>query len=227
MKLAVVEDDIRFARDLVQHLHAWQLKPDCFQDFSSFAACSSDYDVLILDVDLYGENAIEKLRTLYVPDLAVIFLTSCAVPDTLAVMKNAWGYVVKGDHLPVLRQLLKEIQASGKSAALVQLETLDGSFQADPKKIAGFLCDYTSVFALFPGSRPVRLKTRSLEALEKQLPDEFFRISRQMIINVRHIHEIHRQTLHITCTGGQNFAVSRRRWKPLLETITRFLGETL
>lgn len=224
MKLAFVEDDREFAQDLLRTLSSWGWQADYFADFRSFERRCTEYDALILDVDLYGENAIEKLRRLFLPDLAVIFLTSMQVPSTMAVMKSAWGYVIKGSHEETLHQLLTDITRDKSPVSMLRLETLSGSFETDPVRVAGFLNDYTSVFALLPGKNPVRLRYRSLDALEPDLPPFFFRVSRQAILNVRHISDVNRSAHSVLCSG-QSFNVSRRRWRPLLETMTRFLAD--
>lgn len=199
-------------------------------DEAEAAVREHDPDLLLLDVQMPGDNGFDLLERLdAVPH--VVFVTAYDEYAIKAFEVNALDYLVKPVEPERLAAALETVQARAAEATpqavaaerepISTLTADDQVFVKDGKRCwfvqladvrlfeaAG---NYTRLY--FDGEEP--LIHRSLSYLEDRLdPDQFFRASRQHILNLARVDDVtpwSKNRLKATLDDGTEVELSRRR----------------
>ena len=189
-------------------------------------------DVLLLDIELPGSSGLVLAEQLVGPRPVVIFCTAYEQHAVDAFELHAVDYLLK----PVNRARL----AKALERARVQLEGASASGR--PARIARFVVRHGGHWVVVGEASALyfaatdgltRLVTAqgehwmedSLGTLEQRLdPARFFRISREALISLNAVTEVHPMpggTGEVKLKNGDRLEVSRRRFRELMEALGR------
>lgn len=188
-------------------------------------------DLLLLDIQLPGGNGFDVLeRLVRVP--AVVFCTAYDQYAVQAFERNALDYLLKpiepARMAEALGRVLKRARAPTPARAgplsagdPVFLRDGDRCWFIDVAEISHIVIDGNYAKVYFRGERA--LVARSLALLEERLdPALFFRASRAVLVNLRHIRQVEAgvgdgYTLRLK--GGAEVEVSRRQAREFRERL--------
>ncbi|MGM9709779.1 MAG: LytR/AlgR family response regulator transcription factor [Prevotella sp.] len=212
IKAVIIEDEIPAARLLLSMLSSirpqWEttIIPGSVDEAAEWFGTHSHPDLIFLDIHLADGNAFDFL-SLAKPSSAVIFTTAYDEYAIRAFTVNSIDYILK----PIDEQRLseavrkyEELHARKWHLSEEYMQTLLDSLRATNHKyrrrflissgeqlwslqvdsIAYFYSEEKITFAVTPSGKE-HIVGLSLNKLEEQLdPDQFFRINRQMIVNI-------------------------------------------
>ncbi len=224
MKALIVEDSRLARNELAKMLHQSEKIESVFQAENAIQAKAvfeqERPDILFLDIQLPGMNGFEFLESLdFAPP--VIFTTAYDEYAIKSFEYNTIDYLMKPinevrlykaiDKIEVETEILK----SGKIDSEQKVFVRDGDrcwfVKVSDIRVFESVGNYAKVY--FDQVNPMILK--SLNYLESILDQrQFFRASRQHIINVKFIDKVAdlgNQKLSVTLTSGEQIEISRRQ----------------
>lgn len=227
MKVLTV-DDSRLARSeikrLLENYPAIELCGEASNaDEARISIEEHDPDVILLDIEMPGENGFELLASLdRVPE--VIFTTAYDEFAVKAFEKNAIDYLMKPIDPDRLEKALERAALNQKKEVEKPQERIgaedkvfvkdgDNCWFVQLKEVRFFETygNYSRVF--FKNEKP--LVGKSLNYLQNRLDHKkFFRANRQYIINLDHIQEIspwNHESYRVKMSCGKEIDISRRK----------------
>lgn len=193
-------------------------------------------DLVFLDIQMPGCGGMEVVDSLPSPRPLVIFCTAFDQYAVDAFELNAVDYLLKPVSRARLASALERIRQATPGEVEERLEKAVRSANAVPERFLGKRGSRYAVIqrreTLYFASEEglTKLVTRdqeywiqpTLSDLEKRLGPEFFRISRAVVVNLRAVREVIPLIGgygEVALVNGGRLEVSRRRFKPLLETL--------
>jgi two-component system LytT family response regulator len=189
-------------------------------------------DLIFLDVDMPGKNGFELLKSLEYPPL-VIFTTGYEEYALDAFDNHAIDYLVKPiDPKRLEKAINKALQFQDKDVPKTNGNIhYDNQIFIRDREKCWFLKlkeirlfeTYGNYCRVFFNNESVLIH-KSLSELEKSIcPNNFFRVSRQHIVNLNYVAEINlwkNDSYRITMNTGKEIDVSRRKSKKLKDTMS-------
>ena len=232
---ALIIDDERLAREELRELLAAHPEIEIVGEAANGPEAQKRIaelqpDLLLLDIQMPEQNGFELLQELEPPVPEVIFVTAYDKYALQAFENSALDYLVKpveperlAKAVARLRKLEPAAVAAGRAGGeLVGALTADSQvFVRDGDRcwfvplrdIVLLEADGSSTRVYFGGHKPVL--PRALTALETRLPaDQFFRINRSQIVNLKCIENIEpwfSRSLRVKLKGGLEVEFSRRQ----------------
>ena len=223
MYISICDDEPRQREYLALLVHKWSCSAivteyPSAEAFSFARASGTRCDVLLLDIQMGGQNGVDLARELRQTDETLIIVFITALPDFISD-----GYDVSALHylmkpvdetklFRVLDQAAKRLSVTDRTLLL----PVDGEILRLPYKniicaeSLGRAVEITAV----NGTYTVNLPTHKIEA---ELAEGFVRCHRSYLIALRHIQKITKTDVFLT--GGKAVPLSRR----LYDTVNRAL----
>lgn len=175
------------------------------------------YDIIFMDIRLPGMDGMQAARLLRKKDHTVllVFLTSLAQYAVEGYEVEAVDYILKPITYAALRlklpRLLRRCAAEEKE---ILVQSVDQSVKLRPRDLL-----YVEIF-----DHHIQYMTQSgviraygtLKEIEAALPEGFFRVNNQTIVNLRYVTTVEGENVVL---GGREFTLSRRRKKSFLEAL--------
>lgn len=234
IKVAVVEDNIQYERQLLQLLDRFsedegiQLQVRTYQSGMEFLEqYGQGYDIVLLDIEMPGLSgmdtaaAIRKIDN----DVCLIFITKMPQYAMMGYEVGAKYYILKPVQYDNFREKLKEsIQfLLGKSDRYVYVKAEDGLHRVRLSDI--YFVESQGHFVRFFTTKGVLSKRTSMKEVSQTLLDKrFASCGKSYLINMDHITKMDR---NMVVVGQREIPISRLKKKEFLNAVTLFLGGRL
>jgi two-component system LytT family response regulator len=233
---ALIVDDERLAREELRELLAAHPEIEVVGEAANGPEAQKRIaelqpDLIFLDIQMPEQNGFELLQELEPPVPEVIFVTAYDKYALQAFENSALDYLVKPvepERLAKAVARLRKIEPASGSAARPEGAEPGGALTMESQVFVrdGDRCWFvplrdivlleaegSSTRVCFGGHKPVL--PRALTALEARLPaDQFFRINRSQIVNLKSIETIEpwfSRSLRVKLKGGIEVEFSRRQ----------------
>lgn len=226
VRIAIVDDQERDARLLGQALdryaaergvaleHSWLPSATDF-----LAGYRHQYEIVFMDIRMPGLDGMSAARSLRQIDqgVALVFLTSLAQYAVDGYELDAVDYILKPVSYEALKLKLPRVLARCPSPQQeVVVQSGGKSTRLLPDEI-----EFVEIYdhhIQFVTTRGTVRAYGTLKEIEQQLPEGFFRVNNQTIVNLRHVRGVEGQDVAV---GGRRFSISRGRRKEFLEALQR------
>lgn len=233
MKLAIVEDnnlEEKYLRDLINEYCLLNNLTSDLSTFTSaedfFASWPMELDILFLDIMLEEMNGIEiatKIRQTN-ERVMIIFTTSNPQFSLSGYAVEALDYLIK----PVSRELLFRTL----DKAIHRLGDTRHNYFAVNNNEGYFVLNTMDIYYIEMLNRKLIIHTksgpvtclRSLQYMEEQLPETFFRCHSAFLVNLHAVESVQGPDIVV---AGNTIPISKHRRKDFIRALTKFIGDKL
>ncbi len=231
IRIAVVEDQVREQEHLVQCLKELGQQENLVIDIRTFSSGDaflfnyhSDYDIVLMDIEMPGRDGLETARALRRMDSEVIliFVTALAQYAVQGYDVDAMGYIVK----PVSRselaiKLRRAIRrASDRSEDALCIKTEDGLVVIRAADVC--YVEVTGHYVTYHTPDGEIQEYITLKNAEKKLSKQpFVLCHRCCLVNLRYVTSITKENVWV---GKTPLMMAQSRYKPFLQAYSRFIG---
>lgn len=231
MKIAIVEDDKFTQRMLMGYINRYyemdqrRYSIDVFADgdeiLEDFKAC---YDLILLDIEMRRMDGVKAAREIRKLDenVYLIFVTNLANCAIEGYAVNALDFVLKPVNYYMLEQMLQKVERllAKKEKCYVTLPTDRGLARIDAALIYYIeTMGHKVKLHTDKGEYVMRGTLKNMEeTLEKQ---GFYRCNSCYLVNLAYVEQASRDGVMV---NGEMLTVSRPRYKPFMEALTKYLG---
>ena len=229
IKIAVCDDEPEQAQYIKSIVSKWDNKVtiDMFGGAENFKAAWSEnknFDILLLDIEMGGQNGVELARDLRKTDekLVIIFITGFSDYISEGYDVSALHYLmkpVKEDKLfEVLNKAVKNLAQTNKSLVLA----VDGEAHRIPLSEIRYIEAQDHYVVIRAVSREYKTKM-NLSEIEKSLDNGFFRCQRSFIVNLKFVYKITRA--FIVLDDMTEIPLSRNLYEAANQAVIKFFPE--
>lgn len=227
MKLCILENHETHKNHLLALLHRWEkehgvpLKIDCFSDGKALlAADTSDYDLIFLDIQLADMTGLQVAQALRARGFSrdLVFLTAYREYVFEGYNVQALNYLIKPADYAKLDACLSHVQEKMKNACYSY--TYRGTVMLIPYRDIRYIESSGHHIDIVTADRTL-LQSISFKSVVCQLPGNFIRCHRTLIVNLHHVQKIDGKTLFLK--GGTVLPVSNTYLDAVREAFLRFL----
>ncbi len=231
MRILIVEDEKVAARrlerlvreilgDRVSSLHT----RESLEESEQYLA-KQRIDVLLLDLNLGGESGFELLTRAVAESFQTIIVSANTDRAIEAYEYGVLDFVPKPFEKERLMRAFERLEKSGRpvaQAAQVLVVRNQGKLQLIPVGEIHYFQgagDYAEIHLRDGG---VTLHNKSLESLERILPDHFTRTHKSFIVDIRDVVNVHIHgggKYELELRGGKKLPLSRSKYKELAERL--------
>ena len=235
IKIAIVEDDLTYARQLTEYLQKYaseyseQFEISEYLDGDAIVeGYHSQFDIILMDVEMRfmnGMTAAEEIRKTD-NEVVIIFIT------------NMPQYAIRGYAVQAFDYILKPVSYFAFSQRLVRaisrMKKREQKSLIIPIKGGGVRIDVSSVYYIESQGHDIIYHTSSgeyvssgtMKELETTLaPLHFFRGSKWYLINLQQVDGFENSTA--TLKNGKKIPLSRSRKKEFMEALAKFWTEVM
>ena len=219
MKIAVIDDDRFFIDKITSLLYTKYDKKDIstFESVHDYEEAHEYFDLLLLDIEMDQDSIrYAPLHTKY--QSYIIYVSSHTEKMIEAFDQNVLGFIPKNMLEDMLLKKLEDVKQFLLKKPSCQIETTKGIYRIPENKIVCFYLSYETIYLEMIGVEAMKLKNRSLNELLKTLSEHFFKVNRDIIINILNIRKINPTKQEIILINDRVVKVSRRNWKELITT---------
>ena len=229
IRVAIVEDEEAYARDLTVFLRQYELKRGVeltVDTFSSGVDFISDYnaryDVVFMDIKLPHMNGMQcavRLRRLD-EDVALIFVTSMNQYALKGYEVGAMGYMIKPISYFPLSVLMDKVQKklARETTRDIVLSRGDSVRRVSLRDLR--FVEVLDHYLIYHTEEGTFREIGRMKTAEEELGGHgFFRCSNSHLINLRYVQAIDENEVTV---GTERAPISRRRKKELLEAINNY-----
>lgn len=217
ISFAICEDESYFASELEKLLRQYEkqqhadLSIHLFSNGETLLRADRPFDIVLMDIRLSGENGISVMRRMREDgnDSQLIFITSYPEYALEAFALDTVHYLIKpvtAENLfPALNRAVKRVSSEAKKVFI--LSRGNGLTKLMLKEILYFeSLDHQIILHTLTGTLQF---SGTLDAVQKQLDERFFRCHRSYLVNMDYVVDIHTDTAFLK--GGGKALISRRR----------------
>lgn len=226
MNIAVVDDE-KVIREHICSLIGKQMpdcRPDAYATGGELLAAGKRFDLVFLDIQMDGINGIETARTLREKqdEIVLVFITGIKEYVFEALDLYAFHYLLKpvddGKFIEVLERAVREVGKGkekewlfikSRSLTLNQADIL--YIESRAKKVAIHTVGAQALIEIYA----------TMEELEGQLGEAFYRCHRAYIVNMAHITEYDNDT--ITISNGDKVYLTKRKYGDFVKAYMWYL----
>lgn len=235
VKIAIVEDDLTYARQLKEYLQKYaseyseQFEISEYLDGDAIVeGYHSQFDIILMDVEMRfmnGMTAAEEIRKTD-NEVVIIFIT------------NMPQYAIRGYAVQAFDYILKPVSYFAFSQRLVRaisrMKKREQKSLIVPIKGGGVRIDVSSVYYIESQGHDIIYHTSSgeyvssgtMKELETTLtPHHFFRGSKWYLINLQQVDGFENSTA--TLKNGKKIPLSRSRKKEFMEALAKYWTEVM
>ena len=235
IKIAIVEDDLTYARQLKEYLQKYaseyseQFEISEYLDGDAIVeGYHSQFDIILMDVEMRfmnGMTAAEEIRKTD-NEVVIIFIT------------NMPQYAIRGYAVQAFDYILKPVSYFAFSQRLVRaisrMKKREQKSLIIPIKGGGVRIDASSVYYIESQGHDIIYHTSSgeyvssgtMKELETTLaPLHFFRVSKWYLINLQQVDGFENSTA--TLKNGKKIPLSRSRKKEFMEALAKYWTEVM
>ena len=230
-RIAIVEDQERDARQLMTALDRYAQKKQIQMEYewiSSAAKFLEDYhqqyDIVFFDIRMPGLDGMSAARELRMMDRTVVlaFLTSLAQYAVEGYEVEAIDFILKPITFATLELKLPRILARcNVDEQEIIIQSNGTSIKLLPNELQ-YIEIYDHHIQFLTVSGVVR-SYGTLKEVEALLPEGFFRINNQTIVNLRFVRHV--DSISAT-VAGRSFSISRGRRKEFLAALHGAISKT-
>ncbi len=225
-RFAICDDDAAYAQYIGQLAAQWARRTGAQVEMERFRSAEaflfryeerSDFDVLLLDIEMAGMDGVELARTVRQTndDVQIVFITGYADYIAEGYEVSALHYLTKPVNEEKLFQVLaRAVGRLARNEPALTLE-LPGETVRLPLGRIRYLevaHNYVTVHA----GRDYTVK-RSLGELEKDLDSRFYRVGRSYILNLAFVQRVARTEAELT--SGEKIPLPRGQYEKLNRAI--------
>lgn len=229
-KVGIVDDDVRSREVVLRHLrefekqHEIALTVHAYSDGDEFTkSFRPDYDVLFLDVQMPGMNGFDVARAVRERDeqVNIVFLTQHGELALRGYEVGALNYLVKPvPYFAFSQDLARSIAQRRKNAGRsILVATTTGAVRVEGSEIV-YVESNKHRITIRTHDEPVTF-SGTLNAVESELGEQFFRINSCYLVNLRHVRSM--EGYSCTVSGGEVLRISRARRRPFLDALARYV----
>ncbi len=231
MKTAIVDDDEKDLARLASHLTQFFREtgtPHTITPFASPAAFlaeyRSDYDFVILDIDMPELNGIEAAKLLREKDenVLLMFVTNKPQYALDGYSVDAIDYVLKPVSYPDFRLKMQKVMRffSQNVNPRISVATADGIVCLCISEIYYIESQlHYLIYHTTQGNYRTRGKLNEIEP--RLIPYHFARASVSYLVNLKHLEAMNGDAITV---GGDTFSVSRSKKSAFLSAFTKYIG---
>jgi DNA-binding LytR/AlgR family response regulator len=235
IKIAIVEDDLTYARQLKEYLQKYaseyseQFEISEYLDGDAIVeGYHSQFDIILMDVEMRfmnGMTAAEEIRKTD-NEVVIIFIT------------NMPQYAIRGYAVQAFDYILKPVSYFAFSQRLVRaisrMKKREQKSLIVPIKGGGVRIDVSSVYyiesqghdIIYHTSLGEYVSSGTMKELETTLtPHHFFRGSKWYLINLQQVDGFENSTA--TLKNGKKIPLSRSRKKEFMEALAKYWTEVM
>ncbi|MCI9437692.1 MAG: response regulator transcription factor [Lachnospiraceae bacterium] len=234
MQIVIVEDNVRFAEQVIHTLNRFFTEKEedaeiCQMEGTELLEKLDEglfCDVCLLDVEMPGMDGITLGQGIRKRSdrVRIVYLTAHERYAVPSYDVRAYGYILKGDYREKLPELLMRIleEEREKETEYYRSMTEKEGYKILLSDILYLEKDKKHVCFHCKGGKTYRGK-ETLENIMQQLPeDRFVAIDKGVAVNLGHVTEYREKTL--TMRDGTKQHVSRRAWPGVIAKLGRLLG---
>ena len=229
IKIAICDDEPEQSQYIKSIVRKWdnKINVDMFGSAEKFKSAWSEnkkYDMLLLDIEMGGQNGIELARNLRKTDekLIIIFITGFADYISEGYDVSALHYLmkpIKEDKLfEVLDKAVKNLTQINKSFML----TIDNETHRIPLTEIRYIEAQDHYVVIRTVSQEYKTKM-NLSDIEKSLDNRFFRCQRSFIVNLKFVYKITRT--FIVLDDMTEIPLSRNLYEAANQAVIKFFPE--
>ena len=234
MKIAICEDELVFAKELITHIKIFfdnkNIEPDicCFSnEQAAFNLCEEAhlYDLIFMDINLGGlSDGVEisqKLRE-QAPEIPIIFITSLENRAIDGYDVNAFGFIVKKNYKEKLPVVLEKLWSQLYRAKTLTITEKNGIHVLAVKDILWVESDGRN--SLVHTIDTTYMDVRSIQNMASVLEEAgFIECFKSVFANVEKIKSVNTDTM--TLINDYKLPVSRRSRKNVMLAVMKKVRE--
>lgn len=201
MKVVIVEDEplvmrriVRFVNDIMADILTKLLQFQSLDDAEEYLA-QSEVDLLLLDLNLQGQNGFELLKTQMAKGFHTIIISAYAEKAIEAFEYGVLDFIAKPCSKERLETALVKIvdntQRSHYGCRFLSVKRANEIDLIPVTDITHIQADghYTQLYLKSEGTNPqlTRLHSKSIEKIAALLPQQFERVHRSYIVNMNYV----------------------------------------
>jgi DNA-binding LytR/AlgR family response regulator len=233
VKIAIIEDEgadsellesllERYSRTASTRIEIFRFTSG--EDF--FAGWPDDFDIAFVDIHLNGLNGIQIVSRIRETDerMVIVIVTNNPQYALSGYTVDALDYLVK----PVTPELLGKVlrrairRLCSAGVTCINVRNNDGYFVINLLDVCYIELSNRRIF-IHTDSEQIPC-TRTLQSMEEQLPQTFFRCHSAFIVNLRKVECLKGQYVWVC---GKGIPISKHRRKAFVSALTGFVGERL
>lgn len=234
LKVAIVEDDLHYARQLVDYLRKYETERGEKIEIAQFSdgdqlveGYRPEFDMILLDVEmpLLDGMTTAKIIRMKDPEVVIIFITNMAQYAIQGYAVDALDYVLKPiSYFAFSQRLDRAIRRMKKrETRFLAVSTREGT-----QKLAVYQIYYVESQGhtlLYHTDQGVVFSAGTMQELERKLePFHFFRGNKGYLINLEHVSAMREGCAVV---AGEKLLLSRARKNAFLEALTNYVGEAV
>ncbi len=223
-RLAVCDDDKAYANFIASLAKQWAASIGAKAEIEQFSSAQAflfryeerkDFDILLLDIEMPGMDGVSLAKTLRREneDIQIVFITGYTDYIAEGYEVSALHYLMKPVDEEKLTQVLTKA-ASRRNEPMLTLE-LPGETTRIPFRKIRYL-EVLHNYVTVHGDQNYSVK-RPLGELEKELDEQFFRVSRSYILNLSYIRRVTRTEVELM--SGERIPLPRGQYEKLNRAI--------
>lgn len=227
MKIAVVDDEL-VCSDKNKTIMPRNFSHFIVGEFSNtknLLDSDVNYDILLLDIEMPNDDGILFAQEYLKKHQCIIFISSHNECVYDAFLPNVKDFIPKDKMEEILVPKIHEIVTKIIDNKYLKLRTNDGEHTFILNNILYFICEDECIVATMLKGQ-YRLTITSLKKLYVLLDENFFFISRNVIIHINHIHNFLKKTHKTKMAYEEVFTVSARKWSTLLREYNEMVFST-
>lgn len=215
MRIAIVDDN-KTLRENIKEILYNNGKQDVIETYASIKEYEQDnqcFDLLLLDIELPGENGLDYVNHNFKEDVKIIYITSHTELMINAFHETVIGFIPKEQLSKLLIKTIEVARENLKNRKKYEFRALNGNIKIKEKDILYFYFEDTTVYVKITQEKePIRLTAKYLSTIKTELSAAFYQVNRNYVVNLKKIQYINVKTHEITMENGKCITVSRRVW---------------
>ena len=232
IKIAIVEDEAMYAKQLEEFLHQYEAENHEAFDITIYSdgdqivnKYKSQFDIILMDVEMKfmdGMSAAEEIRKMD-SEVVIIFITNMAQYAIRGYAVDALDYVLKPVSYFVFSQRLnRAIERMKKREAKVIMVNIKGGMVRINIANIYYIESYGHTVLVHSKGKDFQLRMNIQDAA-KQLPKRCFTAPhRCYLVNMEHI--LYTSSDEIMLSNGAKLPISRRKRQEFNQAFNTYLG---
>jgi two-component system, LytTR family, response regulator len=188
-------------------------------------------DLVFLDIQLGNKTSFEILESLSDINFQIIFTTAYDEYALEAFKYSAVHYLLKPIDRKELFEAIERVENKELQYSAQQIEKVKGLFLRQENK--AFNVPYDEIVSLIADGSYSKIHkkagdsiftSKNLGEYEKILPEEFFRIHKSTIVNLKEVDSLDLKNNSVIMKNGKNYDFSRRKKSALKEALKNYFA---